>query len=285
MRASLYVEQEDYPAALRDVERALAADTGNTQALLMRASLYAQAGKYSEAIRDFEALLIRDASNVNIRLQLASLYQLEKRPRKAVEIFDAILKDQPDNVNALHGKGDALLSYGKHAEAVKAYEAALKLENDQTSGVLNNLAWVLATSPNGEVRNGEKALEYGVKACEETGYQQAHILSTLAAAHAEKGDFEAARKWSKEAVKVAGDDESAAEIRDHLKKELSAYEKNEPWREIQNTKEGGAMETIAGPASEVEEQLKNAKKEKDDSDEKTAEPKMMEPVPDMDPVS
>lgn len=282
MRASLYIDKEDYTAALRDVERALAADSGNAQALLMRASLNAQEGKYPEAIRDFEALLIRDASNVNIRLQLGSLYQLDKRPRKAVEIFDAILKEHPDNINALRGKGDALLSYGKHAEAVEAYETALKIEADETGGTLNNLAWVLATSPYDEVRNGDKALEYGVKACEATDYKQAHILSTLAAAHAEKGDFEAARKWSKEAVKLAGEDESTAEIRDHLKTEMTAYEKNEAWREIQNTKEGGTMETIAGPASEVKEKLKGAKK---DSDEKTSEPKMTEPAPDMDPVS
>ncbi|RCS52900.1 hypothetical protein DTL42_08720 [Bremerella cremea] len=285
MRASLYVEQEDYQAALRDVERALAADTGNAQALLMRASLNAQEGKYSEAIRDFEALLIRDASNVNIRLQLGSLYQLDKRPRKAVEVFDAILKEQPDNINALRGKADALLSYGKHAEAVANYEAALKIEGEDRGGTLNNLAWVLATSPLDDVRNGDKALQYGIKACEATDYQQAHILSTLAAAYAEKGDFEAARKWSKEAVKLAGDDESATEIREHLKNELSAYEKNEPWREIQNTKEGGAMDTIAGPASEVEAKLKKLKQEKNDSEEKKAEPKMTEPAPDMAPVS
>lgn len=282
MRASLYVEKEDYVAALRDVERALAADNGNAQALLMRASLNAQAGNFQEAIRDFEALLIRDSSNISVRLQLGSLYQLDKRPRKAVEIFESILKDQPDNASALHGKGDALLSYGKHAEAVEAYEAALKLEDDQKSGVLNNLAWVMATSPKDDVRNGEKSVEYALKACEDTDYQAPHILSTLAAAYAEKGDFEAARKWSKEAVKLAGDDESSAEIRDHLKKELTAYEKNQPWREIQNTKEGGTMDTIAGPASEVKEQLKAAEKE---AEEKKPEPKMTEPAPDMAPVS
>ncbi|MEW4455368.1 tetratricopeptide repeat protein [Bremerella sp. JC817] len=286
MRASLYVEREDYKAALQDVERALAVDTGNMQALLMRATLYAQEGKYSEAIRDLEALQMRSDKNETIALQLAALYQADKRPRKSVEIYNAVLKEQPDNALALRGKGDALLSYGKHAEAVAAYEEALKIQDDEEGGILNNLAWVLSTSTQDNVRNGDKALKYAVQACEATDYAEAHILSTLAAAHAEKGNFEDARKWSKKAVEAAGGDEAAAEIRDHLKKELEAYEKNEAWRELQSTKEGGPTETIAGPASEVADQVKKEAEAKPAAEEKKAEePEMKDPAPDMAPVS
>ncbi len=286
MRASLYVERQDFKSALQDVDRALAADTGNMQALLMRATLYAQEGKFAEAIRDLEALQIRNSDNATITLQLATLYQADKRPRKAVEVYDQVLKIEPDNVSALRGKGDALLSYGKHAEARDTYLAALKIQDDEEGGILNNLAWVMATSTKENVRDGEKALEYAVKACEATDYSQAHILSTLAAAHAEKGDFDEARKWSKKAVEVAGGDEASADIREHLKNELDAYDANQPWREIQNTKEGGKTDTIAGPASKVEKQLKEAGKEESGTEEKKEDkPEMMEPVPDMAPVS
>jgi len=286
MRASLYVEREDYKSALQDVERALAADTGNMQALLMRATLYAQEGKFAEAIRDLEALQIRNSENATISLQLATLYQADKRPRKAVEVYDQVLEIEPDNVNAMRGKGDALLSYGKHAEAVDTYQSALKIQEDEEGGILNNLAWVLATSTKDNVRDGEKALKYAKEACEVTDYSQAHILSTLAAAHAEKGDFKEARRWSKKAVEVAGGDEAAADIRDHLKKEMEAYEAKQPWREIQNTKEGGQTDTISGPASKVAEQLKDANKEKPEEKEKKEDkPEMPEPAPEMDPVS
>ncbi|MHC2068623.1 tetratricopeptide repeat protein [Bremerella sp. T1] len=288
MRASMYIEREDYKAALQDVERALAADTGNMQALLIRATLYAQEGKFAEAIRDLEALQIRNSENATITLQLATLYQAAKRPRKAVEVYNQVLKLEPENVNAMRGKGDALLSYGKHAEAVETYLNALKIQEDEEGGILNNLAWVMATSTNDNVRDGEKALKYAVEACEATDYSQAHILSTLAAAHAEKGEFDEARKWSKKAVEVAGGDEAAAEIREHLKNELKAYEGNEAWREIQDTKEGGQTDTIAGPASEVAEKLKESKSDKPADQEKKDEsdkPEMTEPAPDMAPVS
>ncbi|MBI1249631.1 tetratricopeptide repeat protein [bacterium] len=286
MRASLYVQQEDYKAALQDIERALASDTGNMQALLMRATLNAREGNYSEAIRDLEALQARSKENESISLQLAALYQVDSRPRKAVEVYNEVLKKHPDDLQALRGKGDALLSYGKHAEAVQCYLDALKIQDDEEGGILNNLAWVMATSPNKDVRNAEKAVKYAEEASKVTEYSQAHILSTLAAAYAEKGDFDNARKWSKKAVEVAGSDEGAAEIREHLKKELTAYEKSQPWRELQLTKEGGPTETIAGPASDVAEDLKKAEKNQSaEKKEETKEPEMMEPAPDMDPVS
>jgi anti-sigma factor RsiW len=54
-------------------------------------------------------------------------------------------------------------------------------------------------------------------------------LSTLAAAYAETGDFENAKKWSAKSIEVAEDDKT----RDELKKELANYEAGKPTREVQ----------------------------------------------------
>ncbi len=84
-------------------------------------------------------------------------------------------------------RADTRLGIGEHVEAIEDYERALTLGIDdptQKSGVLNNLSWVLATSPKDEIRNAEKALKYGKEAAEVTEYKEAHILSTLAAAYA-----------------------------------------------------------------------------------------------------
>jgi tetratricopeptide (TPR) repeat protein len=134
---------------------------------------------------------------------------------------------------ALSSRGDALLSVGKHAEAVKDYEETLKLEPDDTH-VLNNYAWVLATSPDDGVRNADRSIELGRKACELTKYEKAHILSTLAAGYAEKGDWENAVKWSSKAVELGG---AEAEVSDQLRKELESYKEKKPWREKQEIEE------------------------------------------------
>jgi hypothetical protein len=100
--------------------------------------------------------------------------------------------------------------------------------------MLNNLAWVLATSKDDAVRDAEKSIKHGLKACELTKYEKPHILSTLAAGYAEKGDWETAIKWSSKAVELGVKDEMVDE---QLKKELESYKQQKPWREKQEIEE------------------------------------------------
>ena len=116
---------------------------------------------------------------------------------------------------------------------MKDLEAALTLKPDD-SGVLNNLAWLLATSPVAELRDGKRAIDLATKACEETEWKAAHIISTLAAAHAETGDFVKAREMSQKAVEVDG---GTSGIDDQLNKELQSYRDEKPWRERQEMPE------------------------------------------------
>jgi Tfp pilus assembly protein PilF len=165
------------------------------------------------------------------QLQLASLYLADNRPRRAIELFTEILRKNPDNPAALRGRGDAYLNIGKHAEAIADYERALKLRPND-SGLLNNFAWVLATSPVDSLRNGKRALEMALKACELTQYKEAHILSTLGAAYAELGDFDTAKKWSAKAIELG-----RADQKDQLRKELESYQQQKPFRELIQTEE------------------------------------------------
>ena len=93
---------------------------------------------------------------------------------------------------------------------------------------MNNLAWVLATSPDESLRNGRRAIELATKACEVTDYKQPHILSTLAAGYAETGDFATAVEWSKKALELGEESQ-----KEELAKELESYQSSKPWRELQ----------------------------------------------------
>ena len=82
--------------------------------------------------------------------------------------------------------------------------------------------------------NGEKAITLATKACEETEWKAAHIISTLAAGYAENGDFEKACEYSHKALDTDGGNGG---IDEQLQKELSSYEEKKPWREKQSMPE------------------------------------------------
>ncbi len=259
LRSRLYFSKGEVEKASRDVSDALAIAPDAVDGVAMRSLVASQEGRFADAITDLELLVRFDPSNTRWIIQLGSLYQADKRPRLAIKLFDELLKQKPKEWRAQRVRGDAKLSINDHAGAIADYEAALKIIEDMDSkqreeedidfsGLLNNLAWVLSTSPQDAVRDGKRSLELGLKACEATEYKQAHILSTLAACYAETGDFENARKWSEKAVELGAKEDN--EQLEQLKKELEGYKLNKPWREEQKTEEnkkalngGGVIET------------------------------------------
>ncbi len=231
LQAEVYHTLNQLDKALAAADKALALNPKATMAKRLRAMLLADAGKMGAAIDDLQALLKDDPKNVTLRLQLALFYYAEKKSQKAIEMFSDILADDSDNARALRGRADALLGIGKHAEAIADYEKALKLQPED-SGICNNLAWVLATSPEDKIRDGKRAVKLATKACELTKYKKPHILSTLAAAYAETGDMKDAIKWSEKGVELGSEEQ-----KEPLTKELKSYRAGKPWREMLPEKE------------------------------------------------
>jgi len=118
---------------------------------------------------------------------------------------------------------------GRTREAVAQYREALRL-NPNLTGVLNKLAWVLATSPEDELRNGAEAVRLAERACELTQYREPLFLGTLAAAYAESGRFPEAVTTAEKAEQLA----SSAGLKDLAEKNrqlLELYRAGKPYRE------------------------------------------------------
>jgi len=231
LRARVRQGRQHWDAAHADIQRALQLQPGLPQAILLRSMLYAAQGRHGDAIADVRQLLRANPDSRELQIQLAVYHVGDSRPRKAIEIYSALIEADPQDWISLRGRADALLSTGDQVAALEDYEAALKLQPDD-SGVMNNLAWVLATSPDAKLRDGQRSLELARKASELTEHKQAHILSTLAAACAETGDFDSARNWSRKALAL-GD----GELKEQLTAELRSYEQQKPWRELQDVPE------------------------------------------------
>ncbi|HEX3998080.1 MAG TPA: tetratricopeptide repeat protein [Pirellulales bacterium] len=224
-RARVYQESGDLKHAKEDIDSALKNRPGDVEALELRAALFAKEKKYGDAIKDLEELTKIAPNNPELNLQLGLFYMADKQSHKAIEKFNIALAADSKNETTYAERGSAYLNLGKHAEAIHDYEQALKLKPDD-SELQNNFAWVLCTSPDAKLRDGKRAVELAKQAAEASEYKEAYILSTLAAAYAETGDFDTAIKWSTKAVEV-GDPKDKEE----LEQELNSYKNKKPWRE------------------------------------------------------
>jgi len=91
----------------------------------------------------------------------------------------------------------------------------------------NDFAWVLATHPLEALRDGDLAVKMAERAVAHQA--SATFLDTLAAAHAERGDFEAAISTQTAALILL--DDAQQDLRRELAKHLAAYQAGRPWRE------------------------------------------------------
>lgn len=237
-RARICLALKDYEQAKKDVDYLQQKRPDIPDLAFLKMDIAIQEKRIGDAIAELERLVQLNPENRMLLMQLASMYQMDDRPRKALRIADRLVNAEQTDWQALRLRGDVRLALGQHGEAIADYEEAVKNipeDQDDLSGVLNNLSWVLSTSPEDSVRNGDRALETGLKACELTEYKKSHILSTLAAAYAEAGQFDKAIEWSTKAVELGAKEES--EQLDQLKEELKSYQDKKPWREKKQTEE------------------------------------------------
>ena len=142
--------------------------------------------------------------------------------RKAVE-------SDPDLAEARMALGAALRARGKFAEALAHWREAARLRPNDPAP-LERTARVLATSPDGSVRNGGEAVALAVRAVEMSGGKDAAMLDTLAAAYAEAGRFGEAVLTERRALGLIGA-QSRPALGDAIKASIARYEAATPLRE------------------------------------------------------
>ncbi|MEM9412457.1 MAG: tetratricopeptide repeat protein [Planctomycetota bacterium] len=269
LRSRVYLVKEDYEKALKDANELIQQQPESTAGLELRSLIYRSQNNLAKAIEDVEKLQEKQPNDLDLMFDLAILYNADNRPSKALPIYDEILSNLPDPAQSQirRNRGDAYLSLGQHENAIDDYETAIDIieqfsgsdrdgmsderEKDMKAGLLNNLAWVLATSTIDDLRDGQRAIELATEAAEITDYKAAYILSTLASGYAETGDFETAKKWAAKAVEFAESDEQ----RIGLQEELDMYKLEKPWREMEN------VEAEAADKKDESSNLKSSEEE------------------------
>ena len=282
-RAEVNYDKGDMEAAAKDYGKTRQLQPNLPTIILQRMMIRSQ-NNTDKSIAEVEKFLKLDeleakASNRSIdpeyRLQQAATFTLLKKNKKVVELITPLFESLDSASEsartrdlrfvARRTRADAYLSLGEHLKAIEDYKKAkgIRAKDD---GVLNNLAWVLSTSPKDGVRNAEQAVALAKEACEITQYKEPHILSTLAASYAEYGDFDSAKKYSTQAVEMAEDAaDPDEEMVKQLKAELESYNTEKPWRELQT--EESSEEGIEEPSDDSDASDKNETEEAEEDKE------------------
>ena len=163
--------------------------------------LYA-AGHLAEAERELrEAVRLRNtsaAAHANLGAVLCGLGQIDE----GISHLTSALSLDPEYSTAHGNLAEAYASRGQRALAAEQFALAVKASPDNPF-LLNRLAWLLATSPENEVRNGRRAVDLAERAVSLTSRQDLMSLETLSAAYAEAGRFDEAVTTGREALALA----------------------------------------------------------------------------------
>ena len=99
----------------------------------------------------------------------------------AIVCYRQAIKINPRSADACASLGLAFFKQGETRQAVDAWQQALEINPGQIA-VLNNLAWLLATTSDTPLRNGVKAVALATQASQLSGGGNPAILHTLAVA-------------------------------------------------------------------------------------------------------
>ncbi len=177
---------------------------------------------------------------------LASVLATQGQLDDAIALYEQALRLKPDyagartNLNAAlaqrsawinasshYEAGATLLQQGKPREAIDEFQQALSLRPDWPE-VLNNLAWLLATHPSTEVRDGVQAVSLANRACALSGSSNVTFLSTLAAAYAETRQFPEAIRIQEQVATLAASQTNSPLTRE-MRERLDLYRSSQPF--------------------------------------------------------
>jgi tetratricopeptide (TPR) repeat protein len=147
---------------------------------------------------------------------------------QAIAEWRTTLLINPNDAEAHTALANVLLKKGEAREAMMHYQTAIEAQPVSIMP-LNNLAWVLATSGDSEVRDGRRALELADRAVQLSRSENPTLMRTLAAAYAANGRFTDAIDSAEQGVRVARE-QNRSDLADALEKDLVLYRERVPLR-------------------------------------------------------
>jgi tetratricopeptide (TPR) repeat protein len=229
---TLLFKQNKLEKAIEEARLAVTYAPENTRAhLLLLISLFYHNEDPVDAAR--EALAV---SPYNAELHRVLGVALARK-KDSIDAFNQLSYSvllRPEWTEARSELHRALLALINSSDAAKLLHQAASSIPDSTVA-LDELAWVFATHPSEELRDGHEAVRLAEHACALTKRTNPILLATLATAYAETGNFSEAIDTIQESISKARSSKSADAIA-LGEKFLGFFQSNKPIRQDPNSR-------------------------------------------------
>jgi tetratricopeptide (TPR) repeat protein len=212
-------------AAVEDFSLAIQLDPKSARAYDNRAGVLAELKRFDESLKDSDAALQISPKFAEAYNNRGVTHRMKGEDQLALADYTQAIELYEGYAAAYANRGYIHKRLGDPASAITDYEKSIELDANG-AGALNDLAWLLATSPDDSIRNGERAVELATKACELARNRNADYLDTLAAALAAQGDFAGAAAKAQAAIELAPEAARGA-----IQQRLALYQQQQPYRE------------------------------------------------------
>jgi len=215
--------------AIVHCERAVAMQPNDPDGQVSLGDALLQKQRLDEAIVHYQKAMALRPDYFLAHYGLARAFLEKGELDTAIQHCRAALFIRPDDADCHTVLAVALDQKGETAEAIHHYEKAVQISPKSISA-LTNLAWLLATSSNDSLRDGNKAVKLAGEANQLLGGTNPVVLRTMAAGYAETGQFAKAIESAQAAIRLArlsGDNSLAADVGE----QLGFYRLGVPYRE------------------------------------------------------
>lgn len=219
----------EHSEAIVAYRRALEVNPNNSLMHNNLANALVATGEIEEALDHFRAAVRLNPRYYQAQSNLALNLVRVGRADEAIAAARAALRVNPRFGQAHNTLGMALAQKGRPLEAIASYREALRLIPDWPPA-MRRLAWLYATYPEDEIRSGAEAVRLASRASKRTGNKDALMLDTLAAAHAENGDFNQAVAGAERALAAAQAAKDGPRA-DDIAARLELYRLGQPYRD------------------------------------------------------
>jgi tetratricopeptide (TPR) repeat protein len=227
--ASVFIKKGALDEAIAHYQKAIQINPEYAEAHNNLGNLFLQEGHLDEAAAHYrEALKIKPGHTV-ARNNLALILFQKGNVDDAIACWQKSLTIEPKNRDALNNLGVALLKMGKPREAIVEWQKILQFQPNSADPRIS-IAWVLATSPHAELRDGSRALHLAQEAQQLSHENSPIVYRTLAAALAECGRFNEAVEAAQHGLELASIRHDS-QLMKKLQNEIDLYRTGSPLRE------------------------------------------------------